>query len=257
MESESLQEMCACCKTPLRDPAIPGSIMDKIFAWQFHLGRCGGDGRRLQADDLVKRALKEMILSIPNSGGAAFPASKILIESPHLRGDEPRLGDFMALGKDVQMLDTTMDIVIASGLTKSCVSSSCKSSDFVLKAAEKAKFVKDRKSVNPISSSRTMRFVPLALNHFGMRGPHFQAVLKEFATILVLTKPVGCSLLQGPFSLTHTRALHTILRTRGSRLTWTTQREHASQLVRDMQPFYERVGFVISLGDRGHPWEGG
>ena len=72
-----------------------------------------------------------------------------------------------------------------------------------------------------------MRFIPLALNYFGLRGPHFQAVLKEFATILV-TKPEGCSLLNGPFALTHSGALYKIMRTWGSRLTWDAQREHAS-----------------------------
>jgi hypothetical protein len=38
-------------------------------------------------------------------------------------------------------------------------------------------------SIIPISSSSTTCIVPLALNHFGLRGSHFQAVLKEFATI--------------------------------------------------------------------------
>jgi hypothetical protein len=91
----------------------------------------------------------------------------------------------MALGRDVHRLDTAMDLVIASSLTKSCLSSSCKISDFVLKSTKKAKSRKDKISANPISTSSTMRFVPLALNHFGMRGSHFQAVLKEFATIVV------------------------------------------------------------------------
>ncbi len=113
-----------------------------------------------------------------------------------------------------------MDIAIASDLLKTCLTSSYKSYDFVLKAAENTKFGKDRKSVNPIASSSTTRFVPLAMNHFGLRGPHFQAVLKEFATIVV-TKPEGCSLLQGPFALTHSRALHKILITWSSCLTWT------------------------------------
>ena len=92
--------------------------------------------------------------------------------------DKSRPGDIMALGRDVHILDTAMDLLIASGLTKSCLSSSCKSSDFVLKAAKKAKLRKERNSAYPISASSTMRFVPLALNHIGMRGPHFQAILK-------------------------------------------------------------------------------
>ncbi len=47
MEPKTLPEMCACCKALLWDPTIRGSRMDKIFAWQCHMGRCGGDGRRL------------------------------------------------------------------------------------------------------------------------------------------------------------------------------------------------------------------
>jgi len=192
--------------------------MDKIFAWQCHLGRCGGDGRRLQSHYVVKRSLKKLVLFNPNPGGAAFPASGILIEPPHLRGDKSKSRDLMVLGKDVHKLDTAMDIFIASGLTKSCLSSSCKSFDFVLKAAEKAKFGKDKSSAKPISFSSIMRFILLVLNHFGLRGPHFQSVLKEFATILV-TKPEGCSILQGPFALIHTGGMHKILRTWGSHLT--------------------------------------
>jgi hypothetical protein len=137
------------------------------------LGKMRGDGRRLHAPEVVKRAPRNLVLSNPNPGGSAFPASSVLIEPPRLRRDRSRHGNIMALGRDVHKLDTAMDMVIASGLTKSCLSSSCKSSDFVLKAAEKAKFRKDKNSANPITSSSTMRFVPLALNHFGMRGPHF------------------------------------------------------------------------------------
>jgi hypothetical protein len=88
-------------------------------------------------------------------------------------------------------------------------------------------------SASPISSSSTLRFVPLALNHFGLRGPHFQAVLKEFPTIVV-TRPEGCSLLQCPFALTHPGALHKILRRWGSCLTWTSQRKHAGHIVRGL-----------------------
>jgi hypothetical protein len=88
-----------------------------------------------------------------------------------------------------------------------------------------------------------MRFVPLAFNHMGLRGPHFQAVLKEFASILV-TKPEGCSLLRGPFVLTHTGALKKITRTWGGRITWTTHhREHASQIMRGLQAFHDGVAF--------------
>ena len=135
-------------------------------------------------------------------------------------------------------------------LQNSCLSSTDKSSDIVLKAAEKSKFKKDLNSAKPISSSSTMRFVPLALNHFGLRGLHFQTLLKEFATIVV-TRPDGCSLLQDPFALNHFGALHKILRCRGSRLTWTAQREHASQIVRGLQAFYDSISFVMNWARHG------
>jgi hypothetical protein len=93
-----------------------------------------------------------------------------------------------------------------------------------------------------------MRFVPLALYQFGLRGPHLKAVLKEFATILV-PKPDGCSLLQGPFPLTYSGSRHKILRTWGSRLTWSAQREHAGQLVKGIQFFYDSDAFIMQ-------WEG-
>jgi hypothetical protein len=47
--------------------------MDKLFVWQSHLGICGGDGRRLHK--VVKMALRDLVLSNPNPGGATFPAS--------------------------------------------------------------------------------------------------------------------------------------------------------------------------------------
>jgi hypothetical protein len=142
----------------------------------------------------------------------AFPSSSVLTEPPHFRMDKSRHGDIMALGREVHIMEPAMDIGIAFGLTKSCLTSSCNSSDYVLKMAEVAKLVKDRRSCTPIASSSTMRFIPLALNHLGLRGPHFQAILKEFATILV-TKSEGCSLLYGPFALTHSGALYNILNT--------------------------------------------
>jgi hypothetical protein len=256
LKAETLPETCACCKAPLWDSAIPGSRMDRIFAWQCHLGRCGGDGRRLQAHEVVKKSMRDLVLSNTIPGGAAFPASSIIIEPLHLRRDKSRPGDILALGRDVHRLDTAMDLVIASALTKSCLSSSSRSSDFVLKGAERVKFGKDRRSVNPISSSSTMRFVPLALNHMGLRGPHFQALLKEFASILV-TKPEGCSLLRGPFALTHSGALKKILGTWGARITWTAQREHAGQILRGLQAFHDGVAFSRGWVGRGGTGDGG
>ena len=79
------------------------------------MGRFGGVGRRLQAHDVVKRALKKLVFSKPNPGvGAAFPVFSVLIKPPHLRGDNSRPGKVLPLGRDVNRLDTAMGIVIAT-----------------------------------------------------------------------------------------------------------------------------------------------
>jgi hypothetical protein len=72
LKAETLPETCACCKAPLWDSAIPGSRMDMIFAWQCHLGRCGGDGRRLQAHEVVKKSMRDLVLSNTIPGGGCF-----------------------------------------------------------------------------------------------------------------------------------------------------------------------------------------
>jgi hypothetical protein len=161
--------------------------------------------------------------------------------------------------------DTVMDIVITSALKHSCLFNATKGSDYVIRAAESVKFRADARSSGPIQSSATRRLIPLALNHMGLRGAHFQAMLMEFATILV-TRPGGCSLLQGPFALSLNGALHKILNTWGSRLTWTAQREHAAQIVSAMDSFYAsaqflsvldlRAGGVNGLAPRAG-WDGG
>jgi len=46
--------------------------------------------------------------------------------------------------------------------------------------------------------------------------------------------------------LTHSGALHMIMRSWGSTLTWTAQREHASQIVRGLQSFYDSNAFVVN-----------
>jgi hypothetical protein len=215
------------------------------------MGRCGGDWRRLQDHEVLKMSLKDLVLSNYKPGGAAFPASSILIEPPHLRQDKSRLGDIYALGRGVHRMDSVMDIVIASALTKSCSLPYSQSSDFMLRQAENKKFNNDLRSTEPIQESATRRLIPLASNHFGLRGPHFQVVLQEFATLLV-AKPGGCPLLKGPFALTHTAAINHILHAWGGTLTWTLQREHAAQLVKGMLSFWDSMSF---LG--GTSWGGG
>ena len=76
-------------------------------------------------------------------------------------------------------------------------------------------------------------------------------MLKEFATIMVI-RLEGCSLLQGPFALSHSGALRKIMRSWGSLLTWTAQREHASQIVREVQSFYDSTVLVMNWGILGN-----
>ena len=142
-----------------------------------------------------------------------------------------------------------MDIVVTSALKHSCLINAVNGSDYVIRAAESLKFRADARSTSPIHSSATRRLIPLALNHTGLRGGHFQAMMKEFATILV-TRPGGCSLLQGPFAFSLNGALHKILNTWGSRLTWTAQREHAAQIVSAMDSFYASFHFLSVLNQR-------
>jgi hypothetical protein len=142
-----------------------------------------------------------------------------LPETFHLRRDMSRPGDVYAVGNGMHKKDTVMDLMITSTLKQSCLLQSTKGSDYVIRKAESVKFRPEARSNGPIQSSSTRRLVPLALNRMGLRGSHFAAVLKEFATILV-TRPGGCALLQGPFALSINGALLKILNTSGSRLTW-------------------------------------
>ncbi len=142
-----------------------------------------------------------------------------------------------------------MDIIITSAIKQSCLTHVPKGSDYVIRDAEFVKFRKDARSSGPVQSFATRRLIPLTLNHLGLRGGHFQAMMKEFATILV-TRPGGCSLLQGPFALSINGALHKILNTWGSRLTWAAQRKHVAQIVGAMDAFYVGAQFLTVLDQR-------
>ena len=140
-----------------------------------------------------------------------------------------------------------MDIVISSAMQRSCLTNSSKSSDFAIRKAENEKFRKDARSAGPIQNCPTKRFIPLAMNHFGLMGGHFNAALKEFASQLVL-RPSGCPLMKGPFALSMNGALRKILESWGSRLTWTVQRQHAAQIISGMESFHAAASFLDSFG---------
>ena len=97
--------------------------------------------------------------------------------------------------------------------------------------------------MGPIHASFTKRFIPLAMNHFGLRGGHFNSTLKEFETILV-NRPSGCSMMRGPFALSMNGAMGKILHTWGSTLTWTTQRQHAVHILSGMYSFFASSAFL-------------
>ena len=84
-EDFTLSESCPWCSAPLWDPSRHPSRSERIFTWQCHAGRCGGDGLRLYAHELYKLVVKRMVLTSPSPGGSVFPSSSVLIEPMHLR----------------------------------------------------------------------------------------------------------------------------------------------------------------------------
>ena len=65
---------CPICNAASTDPLQPEPLHMRLFTWQSHLGRCGGDGRCLQAHDIVKLFLKRLALSNADPGGVAVPS---------------------------------------------------------------------------------------------------------------------------------------------------------------------------------------
>ena len=136
-----------------------------------------------------------------------------------------------------------MDLIISSSISQSCLQQSSTSSDYALRKAENTKFTKDLRNSEPIQLSATQRLIPLVMNQCGRRGPHFDAMLREFASLLI-KRSSGCSLLQGPFALPPTVTLAKVLSCWGSRLTWTAQREHAAQVIRAVESHKSATSFM-------------
>jgi len=80
LEDFVLPESCPCCSAPLWDHWLHPSRLDRIFTWQCHAGRCGGGGRRLQAHEAFKMAVKRLVLTSFSPGGCIFPDASVLIE---------------------------------------------------------------------------------------------------------------------------------------------------------------------------------
>ena len=79
----------------------------------------------------------------------------------------------------------------------------------------------------------------------GRRGPHFDAILREMASLLI-KRPAGCRLLKGPFALPPTVALAKVISSWGARLTWTAQREHAAQIVKAVENHKQGANVFMS-----------
>ena len=46
-------DACLVCNIALVDPLLHEPLHKRLFSWQSHMGRCGGDGRRTQAHEVV------------------------------------------------------------------------------------------------------------------------------------------------------------------------------------------------------------
>ena len=90
----------------------------------------------------------------------------------------------------------------------------------------------------------------LVIYKCGKRGPHFRALLLEFASLLI-KRSSGCRLLQGPFAVPPSVALSKVLNCWGARLTWAAQKEHAAQGIRGMESRESAASFISFAAGRG------
>jgi hypothetical protein len=178
----------------------------RIFTRKSHLGRCGDDGRCLQAHEVVKLLLKRLALSNPDPEGVAIPSSLLLVESRQMRSDDSRHGDLYVMTGGSHAKDAALDLIVSSSLSQSTLLHSSKSADYVLRKEENVKFAKDLRNAEPLKTSNTQRFIPLVMNQCGRRGTHFQALLLEFPSLLV-KRSSGYCLLRGSFAVPPSVAL--------------------------------------------------
>jgi len=178
--------VCVSREYQSTDPLRHEPLHKRLFSRQLHLGRCGGDGRRNQVHDVVKFVVKRLVLCNPDPGGIAIPPNQLILEAKHLRSDPSRPGDPFAISGGIHAKDATMDVVLISTLSKSCLLQTCTSSDFALRQANGKKFRKDLKNREPLQLFATQRFILVDMNHCGSRGPHlFDAILREMASLMI------------------------------------------------------------------------
>ena len=99
------QTVCPVYNVALCNPLHPRALHTRVFTWQSHMGRCGGDGKCTQAHEVVKVATKRLALCNPDPGGIAVTSSHILIEPRHLRSDDSRPWDlYVVAGVTMQRM---------------------------------------------------------------------------------------------------------------------------------------------------------
>jgi len=152
----------------------------------MHMARCSGPGGRvLHIHEVLKLALKNLCLCHHDPGGVLCHSDSVDCEPRHLRHDGSKPGDlYRTVPGGIK--DVAMDVTTSSCTCPTNVVCASVNTDKHLRAAENVKFDKDLKSSYPLQASSSMRLVPLAVNQFGRRGPHFQAFLSECAELLSL-----------------------------------------------------------------------
>ncbi len=116
----------------------------------------------------------------------AIPSGQLLIEPRQQKSDDSRPVDLYAVARGLHAKDAAMDLMVTSSLSISTLLHTSKSSDYALSLTENKKFNKDLRSRELLQRSATLRFIPLVLNQYGKRGPHFEATLREFVSLLIM-----------------------------------------------------------------------
>ena len=149
-----------------------------MFTWQSHLGICSGDGRCLQAHEVVKLSLKRLAFSSPDLGGIAITSHLLLVEPRHMRSDDTRPGDIYVMAGGSNAKDVAVDLIVSFSMSSSTLLHSSKSADRVLMKGENIKFSHNLRNLESRQLSATQCFIPLVMKQCGRRGPHFEADLE-------------------------------------------------------------------------------
>jgi len=135
--------------------------------------------------EVVKLAVKRLVLCNPVLGGTAIPPNRLILEAKHLRSDSSHPGDMYAIADGLHAKDAVMGVVLTSTVSKSCLLQSSTSSGYALRQADGNKFRKDLRNREPLQLSATHQIIPRAMKQCGRRGPHFDAIIREMASLLI------------------------------------------------------------------------